>query len=179
MKTLLKCTLLITMVLLVSNIYAQSANVSYTDYTVYSKQTTAPGGFSIITSTKPGSAGFPTLGSGVYLYQINVFNLNTTAEILTFYDATTYTDATLNNRPILAQIEYGVQSTYYRYYHNILLSPSAGDVTNCQKGWCLLGDVGGQFNYVQESGWPRRLTYGVTAFLSTGVASWEVVYRKY
>ena len=72
----------------------------------------------------------------MYLIGIDVIDCNTTANVITIYDAKTYSDATLNNI-VLGKVTYATASTYKN-----------GEINNVVSG--KFGDVGASFSYVYD-----------------------------
>lgn len=162
---------------------SSNAQIPYTDYTTYSLVSGVATGYAVVTANNaPSGTGS---GARLMIYDVTIHDCNSTANTVTIYDARTYTDATLNSRPILGEVQYVAGTTVIRYssannlsYNGTLQTALAGAGG---KGVGILGDSGWQFRFTQPDGKPRRLLYGLIvkpATASGNLVSFSASWRK-
>lgn len=180
MRTLL--TVLTIVVIGVFCVGFSNAQIPYTDDTVLWQITDST------SATSTGRTIFKTVGnlntiSGIssksnLIYSITVDNL-TTANKITIYDASSYSDATLNNQ-ILGEYEYGNNTCVVRgigvkqFFAGQAIAGSAG---LGGRGYIILGDTGFTFDFTAPDGKPLNLKKGLHIDGTDGVAPYTIQIR--
>jgi len=110
------------------------------------------------------------------LYEITILDANTTANTIVIYDASSYADATANNR-VLGRYIYSAGSTRV-IGGGIPIGVGNGIATNV--GVLYVGDPGFSFKFTQQDGKPILLKKGIHIDSTDGANpfSVRVVWRR-
>jgi hypothetical protein len=158
-----KLSIIATIIIVALSFFTFAHAIEYVDsttlYRIAGTTSATSTGWAIVTTESDAP-------NGLFLIGVDILDCNTTANVITIYDACTYADATNSNR-ILGKLTFATASTY--------INGQINDVTSGK-----FGDIGGSFSFVYDTNRFLNLKKGLLIGSTRGANYFTIrcVWRK-